>query len=51
LTLEMRDFTGKIAGAGGPERAAGADFNRSFTMTGRNAALSRRNSMLRLALV
>jgi hypothetical protein len=51
LTVEMRDFPLKFADAGGLERAAAARFNRSFTMTGRNGALSRRIRGPRLALV
>jgi hypothetical protein len=51
LTVEMRDFPGKIAGAGGPERAAAVRFNRAFTMTGSHGASTRRNSAPRLALV
>jgi hypothetical protein len=47
----MRDFAGKIADAGRPERAAGADFNPAFTMTGAHGALSRRIAAPRLALV
>jgi hypothetical protein len=51
LTVEKRDFPREIADTGGPERAAATNFNRAFTMTGRNGALSRRIRRSRLALV
>jgi hypothetical protein len=51
LTVEMRDFAGKIADAGAPQRATGARFNPAFTMTGVHGAWSLWFSVLRLALV